>query len=193
MIKYDESMIGYVKRFVTENDISLINDYINSMEPVYDKDVFYIDNIESEHASHRQVTDQNVIDTVRKLENKILNYIENMYFPDAGLELVKVAWTRELELIRWLESSVLAAHSDGSSDAPEFPIINIGALIYLNNDYEGGEIKFNDYDLVFKPDLGDLVIFPNHYIHEVLEVKKKDPVTRRHTMPVFYSFIVKEK
>ena len=193
MIKYNESMICYVNNFVTEAEVSLINEYINSLEPKYNKDVFYIDKIDSEHSEHRQVTNQDVVATVRKLENRIRNYIENVYFPDSGLELVKVSWIRELELIRWLEGSTLAPHSDGSSDDPEFPMINIGALIYLNNDYEGGEIKFNDYDLTFKPDLGDLVIFPNHYIHEVLQVKKKDQVTRRHTMPVFYSFIVKEK
>jgi hypothetical protein len=193
MIKYDESMIGYVKKFATEDEVSIINDYMNSMEIVFDKDVFYIDQIESEHSDHRQVIDQTVIDTVRKLENRIRNYIENMYFPDAGLEIDELTWTRGLELVRWLESSVLAPHADGSSDAPEFPIINLGALIYLNNEYEGGEIKFNDYDIEFKPNVGDLVIFPNHYIHEVLIVKKKDPVTRRHTMPVFYSFRTKEQ
>ena len=193
MIKYDESMICYIKNFVSEKEVRPINDYINSLNTKYSKDVFYIDKIEEEHSDYRKVENEEVVNIVRNLEQKIHNYITNVYFSNVGLKVVTTDWTRELELIRWPENCTLAAHSDGDSDSPDFPMLNIGSLIYLNNEYNGGEIKFNDYGLEFKPDLGDLVIFPNHYVHEVLIVKKKEPITRRHTMPVFYSFTVEHK
>ena len=40
---------------------------------------------------------------------------------------------------------------------------------YLNNDYEGGEINFVEFDLKIKPKKGQLIIFPAHfpYAHQV--------------------------
>lgn len=38
-------------------------------------------------------------------------------------------------------------------------------LIYLNDNYEGGELGFQDYDIEFKPSAGDVLIFPCHYPH----------------------------
>jgi hypothetical protein len=50
--------------------------------------------------------------------------------------------------------------------------IEYAALTYLNDDYEGGEIYFPDYDLEIKPLPGELIFFPGtqHYIHGVREV-----------------------
>jgi hypothetical protein len=50
--------------------------------------------------------------------------------------------------------------------------IEYAALTYLNDDYEGGEIYFPDYDLEIKPLPGELIFFPGtqHYMHGVREV-----------------------
>jgi hypothetical protein len=43
----------------------------------------------------------------------------------------------------------------------------VSAVIYLNDDYEGGEIAFPRLDkLVYKPKAGDIAIFPSNYIYE---------------------------
>jgi hypothetical protein len=43
----------------------------------------------------------------------------------------------------------------------------VSAVIYINDDYEGGEIKFPRLDnIVYKPKLGDIAIFPSNYIYE---------------------------
>lgn len=39
------------------------------------------------------------------------------------------------------------------------------AIVYLNDDYEGGEVGFVDYGLEIKPKAGDLLIFPSFYLH----------------------------
>jgi hypothetical protein len=181
-------MVEYIPAFIIPERVEPINQYLNSLDVNINKDVFYIDKIEEEHKDHREVLDKDIVKLVRELEQNIYQYLQTAYFPNRGFKIESKEWSRALELIRWQNGSELAAHADGSSDAPEWPIINIGCLIYLNDEYEGGEIKFNDYDLVYQPKIGDLVIFPNHYIHEVLRVKEKQPITRRHTMPVFYSF-----
>jgi len=43
----------------------------------------------------------------------------------------------------------------------------VSAVIYINDDYEGGEIKFPRLDnYVHKPRVGDIAVFPSNYIYE---------------------------
>ncbi len=50
----------------------------------------------------------------------------------------------------------------------------VSTLMYLNGDFDGGEIVFEQQDLRIKPDQGLLVAFPSSadYPHEVLEVTR---------------------
>jgi len=46
-------------------------------------------------------------------------------------------------------------------------ICTVSAVIYINDDYEGGELKFPRLDnLVIKPRVGDIAVFPSNYIYE---------------------------
>jgi len=40
----------------------------------------------------------------------------------------------------------------------------VSSVMYLNDDYEGGELWFPYLDLTFKPEAGDIVLFPSTYI-----------------------------
>lgn len=43
----------------------------------------------------------------------------------------------------------------------------VSAVIYINDDYEGGDLKFPRLDnLVYKPRAGDIAVFPSNYIYE---------------------------
>ena len=43
----------------------------------------------------------------------------------------------------------------------------VSAVIYINDDYEGGELKFPRLDnLIYKPRIGDIVLCPSNYIYE---------------------------
>ena len=43
----------------------------------------------------------------------------------------------------------------------------VSAVIYINDDYEGGDLKFPRLDnLVYKPRVGDIAVFPSNYIYE---------------------------
>jgi hypothetical protein len=43
----------------------------------------------------------------------------------------------------------------------------VSAVIYINEDYEGGEIEFPRLDnYIHKPKVGDIAIFPSNYIYE---------------------------
>lgn len=47
-------------------------------------------------------------------------------------------------------------------------------LFYLNGNYKGGELKFKNSDLVFKPTEGSLLIFPGHEPHQILLLEEGD-------------------
>jgi hypothetical protein len=46
-----------------------------------------------------------------------------------------------------------------------------GAVVYFNDDYEGGDIEYPEYDYVYKPKAGDLVLHKATNVHAVLRVK----------------------
>ena len=62
---------------------------------------------------------------------------------------------------------------------------HLPTLIYLNDDYEGGELGFATHNLIIKPKKGDLIIFPGnmHYAHEVFEVLSGT----RYTLPIWFT------
>ena len=67
--------------------------------------------------------------------------------------------------IRYEESDKFGHHID---DGKKFPrTVSISA--YLNDDYEGGELEFNNFGIKIKPQVGDIVIFCSAfpYVHEV--------------------------
>jgi prolyl 4-hydroxylase len=52
------------------------------------------------------------------------------------------------------------------------PQRDVSALYYLNEDFEGGELVFEQHGLIIKPRTGAMVIFPSDrdHVHEVLPV-----------------------
>jgi predicted 2-oxoglutarate/Fe(II)-dependent dioxygenase YbiX len=57
----------------------------------------------------------------------------------------------------------------GNWIANHTPQRDVTALYYLNDDFNGGEIAFEQHGVAIKPRLGLLVIFPSdhHHVHEV--------------------------
>lgn len=45
-------------------------------------------------------------------------------------------------------------------------VTTVSIVVYLNDDYEGGEIWFPRFGLTHKPKTGDVVVFPSTYIYE---------------------------
>jgi hypothetical protein len=51
----------------------------------------------------------------------------------------------------------------------------VSIVVYLNDDYEGGELFFPRLDnLVYKPKMGDIAIFPSNYIYEHASLPMKN-------------------
>jgi Rps23 Pro-64 3,4-dihydroxylase Tpa1-like proline 4-hydroxylase len=59
---------------------------------------------------------------------------------------------------------------------------DVTVLIYLNDDYEGGELEFPDWSCKFKPKAGTLIAFPSyiefsHRVHPVTSGKRYNLVS----------------
>lgn len=95
--------------------------------------------------------------------------------------------TNSAGIRKWDVGEFQPLHADGE-DPEGHPneafIVDYGAVIYLNDNYEGGEIYFPDHNIDFKPKAGTLVFFPsnNMYIHGVRTITRGT----RYTTPSFW-------
>jgi len=63
---------------------------------------------------------------------------------------------------------------------------HMAGWVYLNDNYDGGDISFINQDISFKPKAGDLVMFPGN-IHYWYSVKPANG--SRYIMPIWFDFI----
>ena len=120
---------------------------------------------------------------MREAQSRVTQRLRAFY------ELTAPIFADTAALVRWRTGMFMDPHADRAS--PDggyhgFPHRDFGSIVYINDDYEGGELYFPRLDLVVKPTLGLLVAFTGgwHHEHAVLKVRSKD----RLTMSAFYSF-----
>jgi len=79
--------------------------------------------------------------------------------------------------------------ADGTPAEPNY--FDIGSVIYLNDDYEGGEIYFTQHDFKMKPKATNAIAFPGdmYFLHGVTKVLEKN----RYTIPIFWTVTKYEK
>ena len=63
-----------------------------------------------------------------------------------------------------LSGSSMEYHNDSNDPS------HLIAMLYINEDYSGGEISFRDINLKYKPNSGDLLIYCGSFSHGVLEM-----------------------
>ena len=91
-----------------------------------------------------------------------------------------------------LPNPAIARWFVGNSQIPHydkyfFPNYDIGSIIYLNDQYEGGEVFFPQHDREIRPVAGNAFAFPGdeHYMHGVREITSGC----RYTLPIFWKVI----
>lgn len=89
-------------------------------------------------------------------------------------------WIESPHLLRYGPKGKYVTHSDAehydqhSKQFYRFIDRDFSMLIYLNDDYEGGELNFPWLNYTYRPVAGDLVFFPSNHIfsHESLPIKR---------------------
>jgi len=94
-----------------------------------------------------------------------------------------------LNFVKWWDGYEQTPHADGENqDGTEHPFHwrKFGCVYYLNDNYEGGEIWFPNFDFSIKPKPNTMIFFPgdNEHLHGVKNVSKGT----RHTIASFWGY-----
>ena len=125
---------------------------------------------------------------MRAAQDRITERIGRFY------ELTAPVYADTVQLVQWRDGMFMPPHSDranpdGSPHGMAYR--DFGSIVYLNEDYGGGELYFTALDMVVKPKTGMLLAFTGgwHHEHAVLKVSGGP----RLTMPAFYTFDASKK
>jgi predicted 2-oxoglutarate/Fe(II)-dependent dioxygenase YbiX len=64
-------------------------------------------------------------------------------------------------LLKYSNNQEYKKHYDGGTKIARA----ISAVVYLNDDYEGGELEFPHFNVKIKPEAGMLILFPSNYAY----------------------------
>ena len=166
-MKCDISNIHRVKNFVSQNEIEYILNYSKTLP-----------NLQNEKRAMQNA--DTTLEVFKEYKKKICDLVTYTF----GQQVIDVIGP---VIRKWNIGEYQDPHSDceaiftySSSGIAEMnPIHNFfsifieyGVLLYLNDEYNGGEIYFPEFDLEIKPEKGELIFFPgnNLYMHGVKEV-----------------------
>lgn len=106
---------------------------------------------------------------IQKINNILKNAINNASFDYSKFYNIDIGSLMPLSISKYSTGKSMGPHVDdyNNGDDP-----NISVVLYLNDNYEGGEINFPNQDITIKPEAGSIVIFPSvePYYHQSLPV-----------------------
>lgn len=70
-------------------------------------------------------------------------------------------WHEPYNLLRYSTGQEYKPHYDGSTVGHR----HISCIVYLNDDYEGGELEFPNFNVKIKPQTGMMMVFPSNYAY----------------------------
>lgn len=171
------SGISYTPSFADKDLVDRISNYSRK----HDVEFSDYGNKEQEfkvHTYHEiEKNDSQLLLDMQILAKRVYSFVLESY----GGEFSEFLETKT-HIARFEEGRGMHEHFD--SNRPN----DIATLIYLNDDYEGGEIYFPELGVGFKPRPGDLLCFPDNpnFIHGVRNIESGI----RYTTPRWFTRIV---
>jgi hypothetical protein len=74
---------------------------------------------------------------------------------------INMEYMEAINFIRYGENQHFQVHTDHGFSYT----CTVSSVVYFNDEYEGGELWFPYLDLTFKPEAGDIVMFPSTFIY----------------------------
>jgi hypothetical protein len=102
--------------------------------------------------------EEDFIECVEDINSKLLKYFRNVH-DSTGIQNIR----------RLKNKEYMVAHKDFGDSGTNTSIV-FGVVVYLNNDFNGGEIFYKDLNLKVKPTPGSLLVHTSDILHEVLPV-----------------------
>lgn len=113
-----------------------------------------------------RITDIHDLETTTELHGEILQcFIDGINEYSKKYPACRITSGEPLRVGRYGVGGHYALHSDSNGASRV-----LSGILYLNDDYVGGELRFEDQDIIIKPEEGMLVLFPSNfmYLHESL-------------------------
>jgi predicted 2-oxoglutarate/Fe(II)-dependent dioxygenase YbiX len=73
-----------------------------------------------------------------------------------------IKYKEAFNFVKYMPGEFFKIHADHGP----FYTCTVSAIVYLNDDYEGGELEFPRHGLTVKPKAGDIMLFPSNYVYE---------------------------
>lgn len=129
--------------------------------------------------TNRHTDDRKLFNSAPDIYRLIQDIHKKLSIKISELYGVKVT-SNGITIARWFPGNFQDPHSDMLGFADN----EMGSVVYLNEDYEGGQIYFPQHDLEIKPPAGSAIIFPGdeYYMHGVREIKSGI----RYALPIFW-------
>jgi len=188
-------MIGGIEPFLTDDEVETLSKFIRGNDQWDFTETKYNDEgtviYESTYWQDRVATtptllraDPSIVELIQKIVLRLKPEIEKFFNVEAD--------PTSPALVRWLPGQLQMPHADKElhvgDDAGKpngFPWYDIATIIYLNDDYEGGELYFPNQGIQFKPKRGAVYFFPGdmNYVHGVTVLESGI----RYTCPFFWT------
>jgi hypothetical protein len=135
-------------------------------------------------ANEMVTTHADVVAIMREATHRARRFVEAFYRLDRPL------YNDIFQLVQWPVGQFMRPHADRANPDGRphgMPYRHFAGILYLNDDYEGGELYFTAQDIVLKPRRGMFVGFTGGFHHEHAVTRVESGAVRM-TMPSFYSF-----
>jgi hypothetical protein len=135
-----------------------------------------LENNQGELSEYDQKAKSIVANVKEAIESLARDYSANTDTVDYGSLL------DTFQIVKYKEGEEMGLHYDRYPDSDK--ITSLSAVIYVNDNYEGGHIHFPDFDLAIKPEAGSVLFFPSteDYEHESLAAHNG----RKIMIPIFF-------
>ena len=165
----DTSKIKVIENFISEEDANAFIEYIN--KNCLDTDKFAIGVKALEDGNIRcqaNIPEVHSLDNHKEMHELMHKYsgkfLEECYkFFQDEFDL----YTTAIWMTRFAKNTQLPAHVDNHPGAEH---LFRSGVIYLNDDYDGGYLKFFEHEFTYKPKKFSLVLFDSTYLHQITNV-----------------------
>jgi hypothetical protein len=171
-----------VKNFLTQEECDYLVNLVKGIEPWETGGSDFWNN-----RSLNGITLYNDIDKVAgtliyNIRNKIKETIKQEY------SLANEVYPDLCQIVRWFPGQEQHPHADDMKNTEGndwFHHRDYGAIIYLNDDYDGGHTYYPNYNFDIKPETGALAIHPgdSDHLHGVTKIEK----STRYTIASFWT------
>ncbi len=180
-VVFKHDIIGY-KNFVPQEDLPRIISYFNSMEHLWNDVAFY-----ESYGMGIQTEDH--LATNFGLSTTYFGDLKERFKASVAESHGREVRPNTSHAQKWEVGAFANPHSDNSDFAGNpnaFEINKYVGILYLNDEYEGGELYFPHHDIIIRPEAGMFITFPGgvENIHGVTEITKGT----RYTMVSFWDY-----